>query len=747
MMENSDYQISQNCRPMLVLSENGQEEVVDLWNNPCMGEKNGIHYSVEKEETAGFSVFKLCIANTRAEAFTPDHLDFILGINTYMADYPARNHVFFPTMLRCEKTHFHGYFMRPDGKCLAVASPQPMASYSLLYSKTESPDEFEGEYGHRIHTAALSLLHKGPLPARHPQDLNTLAPGEQKAWDIYFIPFDGLSQYAETVSSVCGLPVITSDKYLYAPNEKLTFAVQSNEAYEIHCYSPTGAVLTELKTATPGVYTVKVTTGSEKISEAKFYCRRPWMWYLEQARKEAFCKPQKATTHAESWYGFYSAFLAAKHRPNKALDQALAEQFAEISALMFDFDAVEPLVIPERIQNTSTLIGVLVDLYESDPQNNRKALQTASQFGDWLLRRQKADGGYYKNDTLYTCVIYIAKSMLELAAAEKAAGMDEAANRHYQSAAKACESLCQRLDNIQTEGEQTFEDGMIACSALQLGMYALTLPPEARKPYIDAAVYMDEIHACLEQKLVPDCRMNGGSLRFWEAQYDIMFHKNFINSPHGWSAWTAYAKYYLYLLTGREKYLSALFNCLGACVQLMDDSGNLRWAFANDPYICGRKLVADETRPVADGYASVSLQTPAYRGTYREAVHGEEYLDMVSGWYRMGGQRLTGGYGTCPLIWPDRLETVDTQGGACDNDVHEIFKCLEETVLKKAFVLERENGELAAYNCTAEDVDGVITVHFFEETDVLHTNFITDRIVRINGAEMQVPKGFGFIAQ
>ncbi len=53
----------------------------------------------------------------------------------------------------------------------------------------------------------------------------------------------------------------------------------------------------------------------------------------------------------------------------------------------------------------------------------------------------------------------------------------------------------------------------------------------------------------------------------------MIFRKNFINSPYGWSAWTAYVKYYLYLLTGRERYLLELFNCLGACVQLMDGQG------------------------------------------------------------------------------------------------------------------------------------------------------------------------------
>lgn len=94
------------------------------------------------------------------------------------------------------------------------------------------------------------------------------------------------------------------------------------------------------------------------------------------------------------------------------------------------------------------------------------------------------------------------------------------------------------------------------------------------------------VHECLEQMLIPDCRMNGASLRFWEAQYDVMIRANFVNSPHGWSAWTIYAKFYLYLLTAKSKYLVEMLNALGACVQLMDLDGNLRWAFAADPQIC-----------------------------------------------------------------------------------------------------------------------------------------------------------------
>ncbi|MBE6965488.1 MAG: hypothetical protein E7441_05575 [Ruminococcaceae bacterium] len=696
---------------------------IPISDSQCIIERGGIEFSFKETKNENYTLYNLTVSNRTETDILPENIDFLPGIDTYMAEHPERNKILFPSMLRCEKTHFHGYFMSPDGKILAIASPDAIASYSLLYSKTRNFDENEGEYGHRIHTVALNLFHKNPLPERHPKNLDVLHSKETKEFNIYLIPLDDLSQYGEKISRICNIPIITADLFTGVPGNKITFEVSSKEPYTVNCKSPDNTDNPSMKMREVGVYTIYVTSESGKISEAKFYCRKPWSSYLKVARLSALNKPQKATTHAESWYGFFSAFLAAKHYPDKAIDERLSAQFEEISSLMFNFDKIEPYVIPERIQNTSTLISVLVDKYEADKTKNENDLKLASKFGDWLMKCQKEDGGYYKGNTLYTCVIYIAKSMFELAESEKAAGFEAEAKRHYESAARACEQLCEKLDDIQTEGEQTFEDGMISCSALQIAMYALSLPEIKRGKYIKAAEHMNKLHSCLEHKLVPDCRMNGASLRFWEAQYDIMFHKNFICSPHGWSAWTAYAKYYLYLLTGKEIYLKELFNCIGSCVQLMSEDGNLRWAFANDPYICGRKLVPDYEKPVTDGYSSVKLSVPACKGKYEVVTCGEEYIDMISDWYRVGEQRLTGGYDLCPLILADKTISVDPQGGACDNDVHEIFKCLEETVLKKAFIIEREDGTVSGYNCTASKINSsTIKVDLHEDTELLHTN-------------------------
>ncbi len=723
----------EDAGPAFSVTDNGATKQIPLCLTPqgYAGEYDGVLFRMIHEAEEERLILRCEISNQSAVEFAPDSVDLVLGIDTCMERYPDWKKQFFPTMLRCEKTHLWGYLQSPDGSAVAVFSDAPVAAYRLEYK----------QLGHRIYTACLSLLHKQPLPERHPQNRTALPPGEALSVSVSLVPLKDLNTFGDTLAGF-GVPVLSAPRYTLSQGEELRFCLKCKEDCQIRLYTPSGKETTDTVTSEYGRYTLRVTTESGKEAEAYFYCRKPWLWYLNAARKEAIQKPQKASTHAESWYGLYSGFLAAKHLPDDAADRIIAENADEILPLMFDFENTEPLVIPKRLQNTAALIGVLCDRYQTNPDENIKFLEQASGFGDWLLARQDKAGGYMRDNTLYTCVIYPAKSLLELVEAERQAGMTAEAKRHYESVGRAIDQLCEKLDNIETEGEQTFEDGMISCSALQIAAYALTLPENKREKYIRAAEYMNKIHACLEQNIVPDCRMNGGTLRFWEAQYDVMLRTNLVCSPHGWTAWSAYAKYYLYLLTGKELYLQQLFNTLGACVQLMDLGGNLRWAFAADPYITGERLVPDTEKPVTDGLKSVRATAMAYRGKWETSTVGECYIDMVSGWYRNGEQIITGGFYDCPLIDKDyNCIDADKQGGACDNDVHEIFKCMEETVLKKLFVAEHEDGSLSCYNGTA--VQGADGIHILplEEVDTLCTNLIHPQKVILGKTEICADAG------
>ncbi|MGN0492213.1 MAG: hypothetical protein ACI4F7_01075, partial [Acutalibacteraceae bacterium] len=530
--------------------------------------------------------------------------------------------------------------------------------------------------------------------------------------------------------------------------ESINYTVNCKDGCNISITDPSGREKTDNTVTGNGVYTLSVKTDKGKTAEALFYCRKPWDWYLKQARDEVIKKPPHATTHCESWYGFYTGFLAAKHYPDEAADKTVNDMFDEIMPYVFDFENIKPKLIPERIQNVASVIGVLVDRYESDPEKYIGSLETASKFADWLITRQRADGGYYRNQSHYTCVIYPAKTMLELVIAERKAAENHryfraAAQRHFESAEKAVDNLVLLLENIGTEGEHTFEDGMISCSCLQLAYFALFLPKNKRKRYIDAAEHMLRVHRCLEQLAVPDCRSRGTTIRYWEAQYDIILRRNLITSPHGWSAWLTYALYYLYLLTGKEEYLIQLMDSMGACTQLMSEDGRLRWGFVIDPYVnTPEMLVKDTESPIKDAYSSVNLTEPAYRGNLVSGVVGEQYLDMISGWYRTGeAQKVTGGFYRCGLILEDKVINVDNQGGCCDNDVHEIFKCLEETVLNKAFVLKRNDGTLLSFNCIAKTERNMLLIEETETAGWLHLNLNESSKVIWKGKTYQVQKG------
>ena len=270
----------------------------------------------------------------------------------------------------------------------------------------------------------------------------------------------------------------------------------------------------------------------------------------------------------------------------------------------------------------------------------------------------------------------------------------ESAYRHFGSAKRAIDQLVSAHGDFHTEGEMTFEDGMVSCSALQMGQLAVLLDEFAgtdadgfvwnirsraeadslRRLYVREMLSLLASHDCLTQLRIPDVRRRGGTLRFWEAQYDVDMMPNMVSSPHGWSAWRAYATYYAWLLTQDERWLAETFDAAGAFSMLLDqDSGVLRWAFVVDPYVRAKQI--DRPLPGAD-FDAVSLGNahPDMYG-FRNITAGEGYVQMVSSWQPFN---------------------------TCDNDVHEVFKFLAEAVLTNAFVVLRADGSIGTYNCSAE---------------------------------------------
>ncbi len=241
---------------------------------------------------------------------------------------------------------------------------------------------------------------------------------------------------------------------------------------------------------------------------------------------------------------------------------------------------------------------------------------------------------------------------------------------------------------------------MISCSALQMGLLALLQEDESQRAhYRDAMLKVLHSHDCLTQLRSPDARQRQGTLRFWEAQYDVMMLPNFFNSPHGWSGWRAYATYYAYLLTGEHRWLIESYNAFGAFAQLIDPaSGTLRWAFVTNPHVLVEQCREADSKYSAD---DVSLGNPHPRLYKTEQfVIGEEYINMVSDW-----------------------QGINTQ----DNDVHELFKFIAESFLENAFIIELADGSLKGYGCDASrDEKDIIHVIAHEKSiSQLHYNIKT----------------------
>lgn len=668
------------------------------------GRNAGVLYALEYAAEGRRLAVTARLRNEGLTAFQPEAARIMLGLNTEMIGYPEWNRKYFPTLMRAEKTHLWGYFMTPEGRILTLASPDPVASWNYDFLPK----------AHRILTVSIDPLHCLPLPLRHPQEMTELKPGQERSWTFFLEPVESLDKVMPCVARNAAAPMVACSRYTVREQERIELSVHTTNDVELVVTGPDGHVenleavrvsprmmsATFTPTRGVGAYAIQAVDRAGKISEAMAYVRHEWSWYLKQARSEAVRIPQKATTHAESWLGHFSNYLAKQCFPDEILDARAEHNFRTILPLMFDLEKAEPRIHHWRIQNVYYMLSLLADVYRAD--GKIADLELAAGLADWLVEKHQDESGAYVSGhgVHYTCVAYGAKSMLELAATERALADDpawrERSERHCASAKAAVDDLARKLDDIGTEGQPTYEDGMISCSATQLALMALlSEDPGERQKYQAAAEYMFSGHRCLDQMLVPDCRMREGTLRFWEAQYDVMLPDpneeggnnigNMMNSPHGWTAWRIPGFWYMYQLTGEETWLQRAMESLGACVQLIDGAtGTLRWAFVQDPYVDADVLVQDPGDPT----------NPAGKRVHR--IIGEQYVDMISHFYHPPLNEVTGGH------WG--------VGGSCDNDVHEVFKALEEVALTTAYIVERESGEIVGYNCRVEQEDGTLVI-------------------------------------
>ncbi len=606
-----------------------------------------------------------------------------IGINTVMADPKDYFSVFFPTMLRSEKTHFWGYFETPSGNVLAIASGTPVASWHLNYIGN----------GHRIATATLDLLNPLPLPERHPQDMFSIAPGETKEWKFFFIPLPDIGKVTGAVSSVTKAPMIAMERTTAFAGEDVDINVisASGETHALSIIGPDGrnidARLVGNESGTfhyiltvpdsDGTYMIKVSSNSH-VSEASLYVRKPWSWYLHQAGAEARRMQQKPSKHRESWMGFFSEYWDLVYFPDSIRLNETEEKFNRFWKVMVDpktgFFYRNKQTWSTRPQNTSWMVAMLTARYAAT--GKEEDLKLAAGWADFLIDKFQMPDGAFKG---YTALTMGAKFLYDLMAfeaplAKNSEDWKARYEKHRKSAEAAGRNILKVQDMGDTEGESTYEDSQAGTAWSLLAMHALLNPGgEDAARFLKESMAVQRRHECLTQALVPDSRMRGGTLRWWEAQYDVLIMRNMMNSPHAWTMRSQFGAMYLYLLTGNEYYLNLVFNAMASCVQAINhDSGELRWGFVPDPYIKTQRFVQDYKK--------------TGEGKYVNEVLGEQWIPMISDWWRSPA---------------DKVVANKEKGWSCDNDVHEHFRILAEMFIPNAFVIERPDGSLRTWNCSA----------------------------------------------
>lgn len=686
------------------------------------GRAAGLEFRLDYELNEELRVY-FSVHNHTDTAFKPTTLGLCSGIDCYMEKYPEWNHKLFPTLLRCEKNHFWGYNEMPDGTVLAYASEEPSASWSLCYNELETPEAVYLTGGHRIYTWNVHLLNRAPGPERHPLQ-DTLPPGGEKKLTLHFRRLENIREVPQMVAKASGAPVFQLPCCTLEAGQ--SFQIKVWNAQKVRITAPDGSE--EMAAVDPqgeirrtagsqtGTWRLRAAADNGKEAEALIYVRRSFSWYLEQGREAVLHNRPLHTHHVEAFNSLYTILLSKKYIPDVDKDEALEQDFRKITDLLYDNGKRMVRENPWRIQDSAALCCLFAFRYENT--GDTEELRKSGCLADFLLSCQGEDGAYYsihspESKTHYTAVTYIAKYILDAAQIEERASeiypeFKIASVRHRESAQKAVAELVRSRDNIDTEGELTFEDGMISCSLLQIACAALYMEEgEEKQVYLSAAEYMYSLHECLTQKLIPDCRMNGATLRFWEAQYNLHIFHNMMNSPCGWTCWKIYGTWYLYQLTGKKEYLLDTVNALGACLQLIDEkSGKLRWGFICDPYVETLRYAEDKD---------------AGEGRLIDDILGEQYVDMVSSWHR--------------------TEVFPRKKWAIDNLVHEVFKCLSEIGLSNACVYEEEDGSFFTFNCRARrEGDAVMIFPNEDLVDRVHCNLKKEVQVEILPSEETVPQ-------
>jgi hypothetical protein len=517
--------------------------------------------------------------------------------------------------------------------------------------------------GHSIHTFALDLVNAiDPRPSRYAPPDPVFAPMSSRRWRLHFIPLSNEDELGPAVAQFAEAPFLTWQTSGGLPGETLVCDVYSPTASKPEWEAGPAAIrqissalhdavshtvysITLPPAQLPGTYLpLRLCTGSRQISP-QAYVRGQWERYIHTASAHALStRPPVATYVIEAAMPAFSLLAAERLSPSPTR-RASIEGFLRDSLFSAAFSPDgEQLMLPSRIQNQTTSVDFCREMYLGC--NDKYWLEMAEKTAVRFLETQADDGAYRTRDegNHYTCVYYPAKSLMDLAIVERQvatacndlgerARHSELATRLLDSAGMAMDDLLRRGVDVGTEGAPTYEDGAISCASLQMTLWSLMT---GDRRFADMGQEMMQGHRCVEWRGA-DARTHGATIRFWESFWAIGM-ANFLNTPHGWSAWTAYAWYYLYLATGDVTHYHRFHNTLMTCLSLIDI-----------------------------------------------AIGGVHFCYTPESTVYDGAGRALAGESTFHLVRPN-------EGGQGGGESHEVIKLVMDTVLSTAFLLYGEAG-------------------------------------------------------
>ena len=259
------------------------------------GENDTLKYSLNYEIEDGAFVVKASITNKLSSTIENPIVTLKPGVNTELDSFPQWNDIFFPTLLRCETTHMWGYISNGAGDVIAMGTKEPVASWQMEYF---DPSHWRGKGGHLIYSYRIDLMHKLPLPVRHPQNLTKLKGHETKSWTYYLKPVKDIQDVKPTLAKVLASPMIEAERYTVALGETVKLDISAATSISATLTTPSGKVK-KIKLAKKGnglskaqfdlkdgigVYSFKVKASNGQVSEAALSTRQNYSWYMDKAR-------------------------------------------------------------------------------------------------------------------------------------------------------------------------------------------------------------------------------------------------------------------------------------------------------------------------------------------------------------------------------------------------------------------------------------------------------------------------------